>query len=450
MVKKAEAEAKAEAPAQLKLEARARAKAPPSNKPPVTWKPKIQPTPAPAQAQSVSKKPEILLKRFAAAETVRKAKEEAEKAVIEAKAEEMYRETKLAAEAEAAAKIEKMIYEKTKRSKNKEGKRIDASGRGTNGSEHLLGNAALSNAATSENFGKPKFDIKALEDQSARVGNALDKKKPSSPSFRKQLSSSQSQKKCEGLAEADANKIVNNYITKIIPANKNKDKEGIELLRLQLENKEIYEQCHKDITRDKGHLMNIRKMDIVQAYHKLYINDYLAKKNLERAVEKITKDGVAKWEQKEQAKINRGKPKEEIKKAKKDHDKVIDEEVKFANKQTQQYYSHNYPDFGWDKLDTNKKLKRIVTFFELTFKYTNQEAIKQATTFRSDWHSDTSNPDPMTTFVGSSSRDKETFAEIWSSGKMPNPRRFKGGRKTKKKRKKNASPIKTRKVKKKK
>jgi hypothetical protein len=55
----------------------------------------------------------------------------------------------------------------------------------------------------------------------------------------------------------------------------------------------------------------------------------------------------------------------------------------------------------------------------------------------------------MKTITSAGSYDIATFIEIWNSGALPKPKQFsRGGRKTKKKRKKNASPIKTRKVKK--
>ncbi len=118
-------------------------------------------------------------------------------------------------------------------------------------------------------------------------------------------------------------------------------------------------------------------------------------------------------------------------------------------KKTDIEYGYEYPKLGWNRLDEMDRFKRILKFFELTFGYTIKEAIQQATTFAHTWHDIKGNPPIHYKMPESSFLTK--FVEEWDTRSQSKPKSQgikSGGRKTKKKRKKNASPIKTRKVKK--
>jgi hypothetical protein len=250
-------------------------------------------------------------------------------------------------------------------------------------------------------------------------------------------------KGCEGRVEDDANKLVKSYIQQIIPAKINKDPN---LESIQIKNKKIYEECHKYTSDTEGHLMNKRKEVIVKEFHRQYILGYLAEKNRQKALDKIKEDGQMNIEKIETAtaiSIKHGTLAAEKTK----HGKIIEKLIRDANAKDNEHYGYTYPEFGWNKLKNTEKFNRILNFFKFTFGYDESNAIKQATTFSPPWHID--RPSPTT--VKPTGLALKTFVNVWGTGEMHEKETTTmkhGGRKTKKKRKKNASPSKTRKVKK--
>jgi hypothetical protein len=110
------------------------------------------------------------------------------------------------------------------------------------------------------------------------------------------------------------------------------------------------------------------------------------------------------------------------------------------------------PEKGWNNISNEGKFRRIVKFFELTFGYSLVKAIKEATTFHESVHSHLNiNPLVITfketdfhaIYIANKELIQKFLEDVW---KICSSTR--GVRKTKKKRKKNVSPIKTRKVKK--
>ena len=259
----------------------------------------------------------------------------------------------------------------------------------------------------------------------------------------------------EKTVQEDAKKLVKSYIEVIIPLMKKDEKDKIILTRIQKENRGIYENHHKGQTDMKGHLMDIHKDKIVKEYHEQYILGYLATTNRQKAIDKIQSDGDAKWAKitarkeytTDPAKIGSSNMTEEEKTEK--HKNEINKLIRDAKQRTTEYYGYDYPIFGWNTLDSdNIRFKRIVRFFENTFGYETKDAIKQATTFSDAWHDKPGRPSPTT--VKPTRSALKTFVNIWGTGKMHETdtgSMKRGGRKTKKKRKKNASPSKTRKVK---
>jgi hypothetical protein len=257
----------------------------------------------------------------------------------------------------------------------------------------------------------------------------------------------------EKTVQEDAKKLVKSYIEVIIPLMKKDEKDEkykINLTRIQGENRGIYENHHKGQTDMNGHLMDIHKDKIVQEYREQYILGYLATTNRQKAIDKIQRAGDAKWAKiiaskeytTDPAKIGSSKMTIE------NHNKKIEKLIRDA-KRTTKYYGYDYPKFGWNTLDSdNIRFNRILNFFKFTFGYDEINAIKQATTFSPPWHID--RPSPTT--VKPTGLALKTFVNVWGTGEMHEKEtttmKIKGGRKTKKKRKKNASPSKTRKVKK--
>ena len=264
---------------------------------------------------------------------------------------------------------------------------------------------------------------------------------------------------CDPHVQEDAKKLVKSYIEVIIPLMKKDEKDEKDekdkniLTRIQKENRGIYEKCHKGQTDMNGHLMDIHKDKIVQEYREQYILGYLATTNRQKAIDKIQRAGDAKWAKITASKEYTTDPAKigSSKMTKENHDKKIEKLISDEKLPTRQkYYGYDYPIFGWNTLKNTEKFNRIVRFFENTFGYETGNATKQATTFSDAWHTTDKRPSPTT--VTPNEQQLKIFVNVWGTGKMHETdtggsMKIKGGRKTKKKRKKNASPSKTRKVK---